>query len=127
LRNHASQPGYAKAYLEFLTSLGDSTNIRALYERALASIPGTFPLPTCSSLVSSADIDELADSVFVKYLEFEALHGELADVLKVEQRRTSTLRKVRREAVVDEQTGSTLSDLVVRGVAVGVNTRRDGG
>lgn len=45
LRNHASQPGYAKAYLEFLTSLGDSTNIRALYERALASIPGADPAP----------------------------------------------------------------------------------
>ena len=71
-------------------------------------------------MVRAALADELADSVFVKYLEFEALHGELADVLKIEQRRCSTLRKVRREAVVDERTGSTLSDLVVRvGMALG--------
>ncbi|CAJ2637247.1 unnamed protein product [Trifolium pratense] len=92
LKRFMHEPVYILEYADFLTRLNDDQNIRALFERALSSLP-------------------LEDSVEVwkRFVKFEQTYGDLASMLKVEQRR--------KEAFGEDATAaseSSLQDVVSR-------------
>lgn len=92
LKHFMHEPVYILEYADFLIRLNDDQNIRALFERALSSLP-------------------LEDSVEVwkRFVKFEQTYGDLASMLKVEQRR--------KEAFGEEATAaseSSLQDVVSR-------------
>ncbi|WJX29692.1 Cleavage stimulation factor subunit 77 [Trifolium repens] len=92
LKRFMHEPVYILEYADFLTRLNDDQNIRALFERALSSLP-------------------LEDSVEVwkRFVQFEQTYGDLASMLKVEQRR--------KEAFGEDATAaseSSLQDVVSR-------------
>ncbi|CAM8969067.1 unnamed protein product [Rhodiola kirilowii] len=68
------EPGYILEYADFLSRLNDDRNIRALFERALSSLPAK-------------------DSVEVwnAFVQFEKAYGDLNSILKIEQRRKEAL------------------------------------
>ena len=70
LKTYISEPDYVLHYISFLKGLGDWTNARALFERAI---------PDCSP----DSVAQLWDA----YLEFETTTGTLAAVKAIEQRR----------------------------------------
>lgn len=70
LKTYISEPEYVLHYISFLKGLGDWTNARALFERAI---------PDCSP----DSVAQLWDA----YLEFEMTTGTLAAVKIIEQRR----------------------------------------
>ncbi|RZC50999.1 hypothetical protein C5167_019426 [Papaver somniferum] len=67
-------PEYILEYADFLCRLNDDTNVRALFERALNSLP-----------------PEKSVEVWKRYTQFEQTYGNLASILKVEQRRKEAL------------------------------------
>ncbi|GAU38061.1 hypothetical protein TSUD_146200 [Trifolium subterraneum] len=92
LKRFMHEPVYILEYADFLTRLNDDQNIRALFERALSSLP-------------------LEDSVEVwkRFVQFEQTYGDLASMRKVEQRR--------KEAFGEDETAaseSSLQDVVSR-------------
>ncbi|KAI9103161.1 hypothetical protein DFS34DRAFT_354924 [Phlyctochytrium arcticum] len=78
-------------YLDFLMHLNDDNNTRALFERALSSLP-----------------PERAKPIWQKYFSYEMLYGDLANVLKIDARR--------KEAYPDEPKNSlnTVADVASR-------------
>ncbi|XP_028766713.1 cleavage stimulation factor subunit 77 isoform X2 [Neltuma alba] len=74
LKRFMHEPVYILEYADFLTRLNDDQNIRALFERALSSLPP----------------DESVE-VWKKFTQFEQTYGDLASMLKVEQRRKEAL------------------------------------
>ncbi|KAF7819206.1 cleavage stimulation factor subunit 77 isoform X1 [Senna tora] len=74
LKRFMHEPVYILEYADFLTRLNDDQNIRALFERALSSLPP----------------DESVE-VWKKFAQFEQTYGDLASMLKVEQRRKEAL------------------------------------
>ncbi|KAK4282046.1 hypothetical protein QN277_013468 [Acacia crassicarpa] len=74
LKRFMHDPVYILEYADFLTRLNDDQNIRALFERALSSLPP----------------DESVE-VWKKFTQFEQTYGDLASMLKVEQRRKEAL------------------------------------
>uniref|UniRef100_A0A1J3CDQ4 Cleavage stimulation factor subunit 77 n=1 Tax=Noccaea caerulescens TaxID=107243 RepID=A0A1J3CDQ4_NOCCA len=74
LKRYMSEPVYILEYADFLTRLNDDRNIRALFERALNALPA-----------------EESAEVWKKFIQFEQTYGDLASMLKVEQRRKEAL------------------------------------
>ncbi|KAL1224078.1 Cleavage stimulation factor subunit 77 [Cardamine amara subsp. amara] len=74
LKRYMSEPVYILEYADFLTRLNDDRNIRALFERALSTLP-----------------TEESAEVWERFIQFEQKYGDLASMLKVEQRRKEAL------------------------------------
>nr|GEU95010.1 cleavage stimulation factor subunit 77 [Tanacetum cinerariifolium] len=72
LKRFMHEPGYILEYADFLSR--DDRNIRALFERALSSLP-----------------PEDSVEVWKRFVQFEQTYGDLASMLKVEQRRKEAL------------------------------------
>ncbi|KAI3954433.1 hypothetical protein MKW92_001928 [Papaver armeniacum] len=71
------EPHYILEYADFLCRLNDDKNVRALFERALSSLP-----------------PEKSVEVWKRYTQFEQTYGNLASILKVEQRRKEALSRI---------------------------------
>nr|GME15847.1 cleavage stimulation factor subunit 77 isoform X1 [Ipomoea batatas] len=76
LKNFMHEPEYILEYADFLSRLNDDINIRALFERALSSLP-----------------PEESLEVWKRFSQFEQIYGDLASMLKVEQRRKEALSR----------------------------------
>ncbi|XP_048437696.1 cleavage stimulation factor subunit 77 isoform X1 [Pyrus x bretschneideri] len=74
LKRFMHEPVYILEYADFLTRLNDDRNIRALFERALSSLPS-----------------EESVEVWKRFTIFEQTYGDLASMLKVEQRKKAAL------------------------------------
>ncbi|KAK1370158.1 Cleavage stimulation factor subunit 3 [Heracleum sosnowskyi] len=74
LKHFMQEPGYILEYVDFLSRLNDDRNIRALFERALSALP-----------------PEKSVEVWKRFTQFEQTYGDLASMLKVEQRRKEAL------------------------------------
>ncbi|GLT27717.1 hypothetical protein SLA2020_026950 [Shorea laevis] len=74
LKRFMHEPVYVLEYADFLSRLNDDRNIRALFERALSSLP-----------------PEESVEVWKRFSQFEQTYGDLASMLKVEQRRKEAL------------------------------------
>ncbi|KAK1358777.1 Cleavage stimulation factor subunit 3 [Heracleum sosnowskyi] len=74
LKHYMQEPGYILEYADFLSRLNDDRNIRALFERALSALP-----------------PEKSVEVWKRFTQFEQTYGDLASMLKVEQRRKEAL------------------------------------
>ncbi|CAK8538091.1 unnamed protein product [Lathyrus sativus] len=70
LKRFMHEPVYILEYADFLTRLNDDRNIRALFERALSSLP-----------------PEKSVEIWKRFIQFEQTYGNPASMLKVEQRR----------------------------------------
>ncbi|CAG8451583.1 6558_t:CDS:10 [Ambispora gerdemannii] len=70
LRSYGGKPEYVIEYLDFLIKLNDDKNARALFERALLTVPV-----------------EKANLIWDKYCEFENYYGDIESIRKIEQRR----------------------------------------
>eukprot|EP00850_Spirogloea_muscicola_P013037 SM000086S23089 [mRNA] locus=s86:477104:482501:- [translate_table: standard] len=80
LKKYIGEAAYVLQYAEFLERINDEPNVRALFERALSVLP-----PSNSTEVW----DEL--------LAFEHRYGDLASILKAEERRQTALMKANDE------------------------------
>ncbi|OVA03258.1 RNA-processing protein [Macleaya cordata] len=80
LKRFMHEPGYILEYADFLCRLNDDRNIRALFERALSSLP-----------------PEESVEVWKRFTQFEQTYGDLASMLKVEQRRKEALSRTGEE------------------------------
>uniref|UniRef100_A0A7N1A6Y5 Suppressor of forked domain-containing protein n=1 Tax=Kalanchoe fedtschenkoi TaxID=63787 RepID=A0A7N1A6Y5_KALFE len=93
IKIYMHEPAYILEYADFLSRLNDDRNIRALFERALSSLPR-----------------ENSIEVWNAFVRFEQQYGDLNSILKVEQRR--------REALAGEDdsaaTERSLQDVVSR-------------
>ncbi|XP_057995120.1 cleavage stimulation factor subunit 77 isoform X1 [Hevea brasiliensis] len=76
LKRFMHEPVYILEYADFLSRLNDDRNIRALFERALSSLP-----------------PEESVEVWKRFTQFEQTYGDLASMLKVEQRRKEALSR----------------------------------
>ncbi|KAJ0935724.1 putative suppressor of forked, tetratricopeptide-like helical domain superfamily [Helianthus annuus] len=85
---------FLSKYADFLSRLNDDRNIRALFERALSSL-------------SPKDSIE----VWKRFSQFEQTYGDLASMLKVEERRKDNLAKINEGASALE---NSLQDVVSR-------------
>ncbi|KAI3953502.1 hypothetical protein MKW92_014597 [Papaver armeniacum] len=74
MKRFMHEPEYILEYADFLCRLNDDTNVRALFERALNSLP-----------------PEKSVEVWKRYTQFEQTYGNLASILKVEQRMKEAL------------------------------------
>ncbi|XVF82621.1 hypothetical protein PTKIN_Ptkin16aG0063800 [Pterospermum kingtungense] len=89
------EPAYILEYADFLSCLNDDRNIRALFERALSSLP-----------------QEGSIEVWKRFVQFEKTYGDLASTLKIEQRRKEALSGTSEEAASALE--SSLQDVVSR-------------
>ncbi|KAL5977548.1 Cleavage stimulation factor subunit 77 [Asimina triloba] len=76
LKKFMHEPGYILEYADFLCRLNDDRNVRALFERALSLLP-----------------PEESVEVWKRFTQFEQTYGDLASMLKVEQRRKEALSR----------------------------------
>lgn len=74
LEHFMAVPGYVLQYVEFLIGLADMHNARALFERAIGETP-----------------PEESKPLWDRYIEFQSMHGDLATVQQLEQRRREAL------------------------------------
>ncbi|KAK7325331.1 hypothetical protein VNO77_29493 [Canavalia gladiata] len=95
LRRFMHEPVYILEYTDFLTRLNDDQNIRALFERALSSLPA-----------------EESIEVWKKFSQLEQTYGDLASMLKVEQRRKEALSGAGEDGTTALE--SSLQDVVSR-------------
>ncbi|OMP02033.1 RNA-processing protein, HAT helix [Corchorus capsularis] len=95
LKDFMHEPVYILEYADFLSCLNDDRNIRALFERALSSLP-----------------QEDSIEVWKRFTQFEQTYGDLASMLKVEQRRKEALSGTSEEA--SSALESSLQDVVSR-------------
>nr|XP_016476871.1 PREDICTED: cleavage stimulation factor subunit 77-like isoform X3 [Nicotiana tabacum] len=95
LKRFMHEPGYILEYADFLYRLNDDRNIRALFERALSSLP-----------------PEESVEVWKKFTQFEQTYGDLASMLKVEQRRKEALFRTGDDGTSELE--SSLQDVVSR-------------
>ncbi|CAN4113071.1 unnamed protein product [Withania somnifera] len=95
LKRFMQEPGYILEYADFLYRLNDDRNIRALFERALSSLP-----------------PEESVEVWKKFTQFEQTYGDLASMLKVEQRRKEALSITGDDGISELE--SSLHDVVSR-------------
>ncbi|XP_058079906.1 cleavage stimulation factor subunit 77 [Magnolia sinica] len=80
LKKFMHEPGYILEYADFLCRLNDDRNVRALFERALSLLP-----------------PEESVEVWKRFTQFEQTYGDLASMLKVEQRRKEALSRTGEE------------------------------
>ncbi|PRQ51584.1 putative suppressor of forked, acetyltransferase A, auxiliary subunit [Rosa chinensis] len=71
------EPEYILEYLEHLIRLNDDMNARALFERALCSLP-----------------TEKSVEILNRFVKFEQTYGNLTSMLKVEQRKKEALSRI---------------------------------
>ncbi|KAG7940838.1 hypothetical protein I3843_16G006500 [Carya illinoinensis] len=95
LKRFMHEPLYILEYADFLTRLNDDRNIRALFERALSSLP-----------------PEESVEVWKRFAQFEQTYGDLASMLKVEQRRKEALSRTGEEGASALE--GSLQDVVSR-------------
>ncbi|KAI4341639.1 hypothetical protein MLD38_026337 [Melastoma candidum] len=95
LMHFMHEPLYIIEYADFLSRLNDDKNIRALFERALSSLPP----------------GESAE-VWKRFVQFEQTYGDLASMLKIEQRRKEALAGATEDGGVALE--GSLQDLVSR-------------
>ncbi|RZC51239.1 hypothetical protein C5167_019665 [Papaver somniferum] len=95
MKRFMHEPEYILEYADFLCRLNDDKNVRALFERALSSLP-----------------PEKSVEVWKRYTQFEQTYGNLASILKVEQRRKEALSKTREDGASAFE--GTLHDVVSR-------------
>lgn len=95
LKRFMHEPGYILEYADFLSRLNDDRNIRALFERALSSLP-----------------PEESVEVWKRFSQFEQTYGDLVSMLKVEQRRKEALARTGEEGASALQ--NSLQDVVSR-------------
>ncbi|KAL2477222.1 Cleavage stimulation factor subunit 77 [Forsythia ovata] len=95
LKRFMHEPGYILEYADFLSRLNDDRNIRALFERALSSLPP----------------DESVE-VWKRFSQFEQTYGDLPSMLKVEQRRKEALSRTGEDGASALE--SSLQDVVSR-------------
>ncbi|XP_047954000.1 cleavage stimulation factor subunit 77-like isoform X1 [Salvia hispanica] len=95
LKRFMHEPSYILEYADFLCRLNDDRNIRALFERALSSLPP----------------DESVE-VWKRFAQFEQTYGDLTSMLKVEQRRKEALCRMTEngESVLE----NSLQDVISR-------------
>ncbi|EDV26461.1 uncharacterized protein TRIADDRAFT_21977, partial [Trichoplax adhaerens] len=70
LKKFGSNPDYVLCYIDFLSHLNDDNNTRVLFEKVLNQMP-----------------QEKTKQIWSAFLDFETNNGDLASLLKVEQRR----------------------------------------
>lgn len=95
LKKFMLEPAYILEYADFLCLLNDDKNIRALFERALSLLP-----------------PEESTEVWNRFIRFEQTYGDLASMLKVEQRRKEALSRT--GEVVSKSSEGSLQDVVSR-------------
>ncbi|KAG0481583.1 hypothetical protein HPP92_012441 [Vanilla planifolia] len=95
LKKFMNEPGYILEYADFLCRLNDDRNVRALFERALSLLP-----------------PEKSVEVWNRFVKFEQMYGDLASILKVEQRRKEALSGTSEDG--SKALESTLHDVVTR-------------
>ncbi|XP_050228320.1 cleavage stimulation factor subunit 77 isoform X1 [Mercurialis annua] len=95
LKRFMHEPVYFLEYADFLSRLNDDRNIRALFERALSSLP-----------------PEESVEVWKQFTQFEQTYGDLASMLKVEQRRKEALSRTGEDGASALE--SSLQDVVSR-------------
>ncbi|XP_057519299.1 cleavage stimulation factor subunit 77 isoform X2 [Amaranthus tricolor] len=95
LKRFMHEPGYILEYADFLSRLNDDRNIRALFERALNSLP-----------------PEESVEVWKRFAHFEQTYGDLSSMLKVEQRRKEALSRTSDDATLAHE--SSLQEVVSR-------------
>ncbi|KAJ6808847.1 cleavage stimulation factor subunit 77 [Iris pallida] len=95
LKRFMHEPAYILEYADFLCRLNDDKNVRALFERALSLLP-----------------PEESVEVWKRFAQFEQTYGDLASMLKVEQRRKEALSKTTEEGSTALE--STLHDVLSR-------------
>lgn len=95
LKRFMHEPGYILEYADFLSRLNDDRNIRALFERALSSLP-----------------PEESVEVWKRFSQFEQTYGDLTSMLKVEERRKEALSRTGEEGASTLE--NSLQDVVSR-------------
>ncbi|KAK9671320.1 hypothetical protein RND81_12G021600 [Saponaria officinalis] len=95
LKRFMHEPGYILEYADFLSRLNDDRNIRALFERALNSLP-----------------PEESVEVWKRFAQFEQTYGDLSSMLKVEQRRKESLSRTTDDEAVAQE--SSLQEVISR-------------
>ncbi|KAF5741638.1 cleavage stimulation factor subunit 77 isoform X1 [Tripterygium wilfordii] len=95
LKRFMHEPVYILEYADFLYRLNDDRNIRALFERALSSLP-----------------PEESVEVWKRFTQFEQTYGDLASMLKVEQRRKEALSRTGEDGALALE--ASLQDVVSR-------------
>ncbi|KAL0386999.1 UNVERIFIED_CONTAM: Cleavage stimulation factor subunit [Sesamum radiatum] len=95
LKRFMHEPSYILEYADFLCRLNDDRNTRALFERALSSLPP----------------DESVE-VWKSFVQFEQMYGDLSSMLKVEQRRKEALTQTGENG--ESTSESSLQDVVSR-------------
>ncbi|KAL1338561.1 hypothetical protein HN51_033182 [Arachis hypogaea] len=95
LKRFMHEPVYILEYADFLTRLNDDQNIRALFERALSTLK-----------------PEESVEIWKKFTQFEQTYGDLASMLKVEQRRKEALFGAGEDGTAASE--SNLQDVVSR-------------
>ncbi|XP_031283340.1 cleavage stimulation factor subunit 77 isoform X1 [Pistacia vera] len=95
LKRFMHEPMYILEYADFLSRLNDDRNIRALFERALSSLP-----------------PEESIEVWKRFTQFEQMYGDLDSMLKVEQRRKEALSRTGEEGATALE--GSLQDVVSR-------------
>ncbi|WOK95921.1 cleavage stimulation factor subunit 77 [Canna indica] len=95
LKRFMNEPGYILEYADFLCRLNDDRNVRALFERALSSLP-----------------PEKSVEVWKRFSQFEWTYGDLASMLKVEERMKEALSQTVEEGSTALE--NTLYDVIPR-------------
>lgn len=95
LKRFMHEPGYILEYADFLCRLNDDRNVRALFERALSSLP-----------------PEESEEVWKRFAQFEQTYGDLSSMLKVEQRRKEALSRTSEDNSSSME--DTLHDVISR-------------
>ncbi|KAL6144453.1 hypothetical protein ACLB2K_055146 [Fragaria x ananassa] len=90
------EPEYILEYLDLLIRLNDDINARALFERALCSLP-----------------TEKSVEIWNRFVKFEQNYGNLTSLLKVEQRKKEALSRIGGEEK-SSSSESSLQDVVSR-------------
>lgn len=90
-------PEYILEYVDLLIRLNDDINTRALFERALCSMP-----------------PERSVELWNRFSKFEQTYGTLASMLKVEQRKKAALSRIGGEEAPSSSLDSSLQDVVSR-------------
>ncbi|KAA0041844.1 cleavage stimulation factor subunit 77 isoform X2 [Cucumis melo var. makuwa] len=95
MKRFMNESTYILEYADFLARLNDDRNIRALFERALSTLP----------------LEESAE-VWKRFIHFEQTYGDLASMLKVEKRRKEALSQMGEDGASTLE--SSLQDVVSR-------------
>ncbi|GMY30024.1 cleavage stimulation factor subunit 77-like [Fagus crenata] len=123
LKRFMHEPVYILEYADFLTRLNDDRNIRALFERLLRDFEYWFvwvwwvrmALDSIELLECPACTNSLhppIHQVWKRFTHFEQTYGDLASMLKVEQRRKEALSRTGEEGASALE--GSLQDVVSR-------------